>query len=82
MYGIYPALYHLRELQDKEDYEGCTVLKRALDEVMTGREYGLTTNVDDKSLEENYRIIMNCPGSDLLHNNMPHYIEGFKQFIF
>ncbi len=81
-YGVYPALILLRELQDLEKYEDCAILKSAIDEILQGREYGLTTKVDDKSLKSNYKKIVNSMNNVwLMKNNMPYYIDEFKKKV-
>jgi len=82
MYGCYPALYSLRELQDKEQYEDCKVIKEALDEILNGRNLGISTKVDDNSLDENYRSVLNeMSNKELLHNNMFFYIFDFQREV-
>lgn len=80
-WGFYPALYLLREEQENENYQNCQVIKQALDEVGKGREWYLSSKVDDESMEETYDNIMqglNKP--ELIDANMPYYIEEFRKY--
>ena len=81
-WGYYPALVLLREEQDNENYENCKLIKEALDEVCKGREWYLSSKVDNETLSEVYDNIanqMNKP--EIIHNNMAHYVEEFKKSL-
>lgn len=81
-WGFYPALYLLREEQEKENYENCKVIKQALDEVGKGREWYLSSQVDDNSMDEIYdKIMEGLKNPSNVDANMPYYIEEFKKYV-
>lgn len=81
-WGVYPALVLLRELQDEEEYELCAVVKCAIDNIMNGREYGISTLVDDKNLQKSYEIVIGqFQRKAIIKNNMPFYIDEFKKCV-
>ena len=82
LWGYYPALFVLKEEQSKENYENCQVIKEALDEVSDGKDWGLTTKVDDVNMNRNYdNIIKELDNPEIIDANMPYYIEEFKEYI-
>jgi hypothetical protein len=81
-WGVYPALVMLRELHDNEEYEQCAVLKSVLDEIIDGREWYLTTKVDDHSLRMSYVSILDgFTKPELIEQNMPVYIRKFMEEV-
>lgn len=79
-WGFYPALFLLREAQDQERYEDCKLIKQALDKVGKGREWYVSSNVDDNSMKENYNNLTEGM-SNMIHHNMAYYIDDFRKFI-
>ena len=81
-WGIYPALFLLREMQDKELYEDCLIIKQAIDDIIQGREWYLNTQVDDNELKATYgKIMQGHSKSNIIHSNMPRYIDEFRRYI-
>ena len=79
-WGFHPALVVLHEEQMKENYEICSIIKTALDEISAGREWYLSSKVED--MQQTYdNILKGCNNPDLIKENMPHYIEEFKKYI-
>ena len=80
--GYYPALVFLKQQQDLENYKECEVIKEALDQVGKGREWYLSSKVDENSLESTYEKIMRSRKDPTnLNNNMPYYIEKFAEMM-
>lgn len=80
-WGFYPALFLLREEQENENYENCKEIKKALDEVGKGREWYLSSKVDDNSMDETYdKIMQGLNKPELIDVNMPHYIDEFRKY--
>lgn len=82
-WGFYPALVLLKEEEDNESYEKCRVIKEALDEVGVGREWYLSSNVDDKSMDKTYQNLINSHVSkpEIISANMSYYIDEFKKYV-
>lgn len=80
--GYYPALVFLKKQQDLENYKECEVIKEALDQVVKGREWYLSSKVDNRSLEDTYsKILQSRTNSKIIDNNMPYYIEKFDELM-
>lgn len=80
--GYYPALVFLKEQQDLENYKDCEIIKQALDEVGKGREWYLSSKVDDESLRLTYnKILKSRKNPDVLDENMANYIVKFKEMM-
>ena len=78
MYGYYPALFYLKQLQEDEEYDKCIIVKKALDEVGKGREWYLSTKLDDENLTDTYnKILQGMNNPELINENMPNYIDKF-----
>lgn len=82
IWGFYPALVILKEEQDNEHYENCQAIKQALDEVGVGREWYLSSKVDDKNMDKTYQdlIDFHATNPELISGNMPYYIDEFKKY--
>lgn len=81
-WGIYPALFLLREMQDEERYEDCLIIKQAIENTIKGREWYLNTQIDDNGLRTTYKKIMQGHNkSNIIYNNMPRYIDEFRRYI-
>lgn len=79
-WGVYPALFFLKELQDNEQYEQCAIVKEALDEIIKKHELYLNTKVDDDTLDDTYKkILQELNKSETTHNNMLYYIYEFRK---
>lgn len=80
--GYYPALAFLKEQEDEENYKNCEIIKKALDQVGKGREWYLSSKVDENSLKSTYEKIMQSrKNPTILNSNMPYYIEKFKDIM-
>ena len=79
-WGFYPALFLLKEEQDQENYENCKAIKQALDEVGKGREWYMSTKVDDSTMHKTYNKIIQGLKPELIDNNMPYYIDEFRKY--
>ena len=81
-YGWYPALHLLAKLEKKERFEDCAVIKSALDGLLVGREFEMTTKTDEISLDECFEKVLRCSqNQDVLMNNMPDYIKNFEKIV-
>ena len=81
-WGIYPALIVLRKEQDNENYELCSLLKQAIDEVSDDLEWFVSSNVDDLNIDRVYNnILLTSSNPELMINNMPMYVDGFRLLI-
>lgn len=81
-WGYFPALFLLREYQEDNEFEICSTIKKALDEIGLGREWYLSSKVDDDSMNETYKNILdglNKP--ELINKNMPEYINEFRLYL-
>jgi hypothetical protein len=82
-WGFYPALVLLKEEQENENYQNCVEIKKALDQIMKGREWYLSSKVDDDSISKTYKEIMKgLSNAELIDANMPHYIDEFRKDAF
>lgn len=80
--GYYPALVYLKEQEELENFQECKIIKEALDQVGKGREWYLSSKVDNNSLKSTYKeIIHSREDPTNLKNNMPYYIEKFKDMM-
>lgn len=82
-YGVFPALVLLREEQDAERFENCSLIKETIEELFDGRWYGLSTKVDDSSLDSMLETLAkqsNDPEGFREHR-VHEYVQGFKNEI-
>ena len=81
-FGFYPALIILKQEQEKENYQNCQLIKQALDEIGEGREWYLSSKVDDKSIKQTYdNIIQGLNRPEIIYENMSYYIEEFREYV-
>lgn len=80
--GLYPALLILKEQQDKENYENCVIMKRAIDDVAKGREWYLDSKVNGKSFDVNLKSIIDKMSNPIPYlKNMPLYLSKFRNAL-
>lgn len=78
VYGFYPALFYLKELTEAEEYEKCSIVKQAMDEISSGREWYLSSFTDTHSMNKTLENILKNH-SPIIRENMPEYIRLFKE---
>lgn len=81
-YGWYPALHTLAKLERKERYEECAIIMEALNGLLVGREWEMTTKTDPISLDEAFdNVLKHSQNQDVLIHNMPVYIKNFEKMF-
>lgn len=79
LYGFYPALKLLVELEAAENYEACVSLRDAMINVSKGREYYLSMKTDPESIGKTLKGILKDRPNDFIEQNMPYYVDRFKE---
>lgn len=81
-YGWYPALHMLAKLERKERFEECAIIMEALNGLLVGREWEMTTKTDPESLDEAFNNVLKYShNQSLTINNMPVYIKNFEKLF-
>lgn len=78
-YGFYPMLFLLKEFQDKEEFEKCAIIKQALVNVGSGREWYLSTQLDDKTLSNTYKNYYS--NRNITDTMIKNYIEELRDYL-